>query len=167
MYRGTTIEDAGYKRGAGWPFVADINEALARTKLIRVTALAAVPAMGIAYAAMFFSGSTPFMSLIAPAAVALIAVALILHHRKVRNDLVRNCKMIKVIAEGAGTDLDHTVKVVWDTISAKGGHERIAPLNDQFGVYVNDGYKTEDGRKFTAFIIPIRKVEEAASEQAA
>jgi hypothetical protein len=167
MYRGTTIEDAGYKRGAGWPFVADINEALERTKLIRIVALAAVPAMGIAYAAMLFSGSTPVLSLIAPAAVALLAVAFILHQRKVRNGLVRNCKMIKVIAEGAGTDIEHTVKVVWETITAKGGHERIASLNDQFGVYVNDGYKTEDGRKFTPFIIPIRKVEEASTEQAA
>lgn len=166
MHRGTTIQDAGYKQGTSWPFVADIQSARDCTKFIRQISIGVVPAMVAAYAAMYFlMGSSLLIAAIGPAVVAVLAVAMTLRFKKVRKDLLLNCKMIKLIAEKSGTDIDHAASTLFEAISRKGGNERIAALNDEFGVYVNVGYRMDDGRVESPYIIFIKKLHEVEDDE--
>lgn len=169
MHRGTTIQDAGYKQGTSWPFVPDIQNARECTRFIRLITIATVPVMAAGYAAMFLTGSSVLMSFIAPAAALVLALLLILRFKKVRHGLLMNCKMFKVLAEQSGVETEHAAKTIFGAITQNGGTERIAALNDEFGIYVNVGYRMDDGRVENPYLILIRKeeAEEIEEQQAA
>jgi hypothetical protein len=67
--------------------------------------------------------------------------------------------MVKMMAEMADADVEHAGKVIFEAVNRKGDTERIAPFNDQFGVYVNAGYKMDNGVVELPYIIFIRKLQ--------
>lgn len=158
MHRGTTIEDAGYKVGTSWPIVPDIKDAQDGKRYIKYTLIAAVPAMAVAFLILMASGVAMPMTLIGPAVVlAAITFIIIRFHRLVHSRIV-NCKMVKVIADLADTDVEFTGKTVFEAVNRRGDTERIVQLNEQYGVYVNAGYRMDDGRTELPYIIFITKV---------
>lgn len=162
MHRGTTVEEAGYKVGTSWPVVPDLRSAQDGKKYTKYTLLAAVPAMGIAFLILMLSGLGMPLALIGPAVVAILIVFIVSRLKKVTNDLIMNCKAIKMIADLADEDVEHTGRVVFDALTRKGGTERIAPLNDAFGIYVNIGYKMSNGLTELPYMLFIRKVDAEA-----
>ena len=165
MYRGTTIQEAGYRAGVSWPIVPDIRSAQDGKKYTRYTMIAILPAMALSFLILSASGQSLLIAMIGPVAVAALGAVVVVRLKKVTRELIVNCKMVKVIADLAGTEVKHTAEVVFDAVTRKDGEERIATLNEKFGVYVNDGYKLDDGRAFAPFIVFIRKAEPVSVEQ--
>lgn len=159
MHRGTAIEDAGYKVGTKWPVVPDLRDAQDGRKYIRYTLLATLPVMAAAFFILMLSGVEMPFTLIGPAVVLVLATVIVVRFKKLVHNLVVNCKMVNMMAEMAGADVEHTGKVIFEAVNRKGDTERIAPFNDQFGVYVNAGYKMDNGVVELPYIIFIRKVQ--------
>lgn len=161
MHRGTTIEDAGYIGKTSWPIVPDIKDAVDYRRYTRYVGLAALPAMVLAFFILAGSGLSTVLSLIGPAAVGVVAALLILEMRKRQRNLILNCKMVKVVADLSGTETAHAGKVIFDAVCRTGVTEQVLPLNETFGVYVNAGYKMDDGRTELPYIIFIIKSDES------
>lgn len=159
VHRGTTIEDAGYKGGRVWPVVPDLRDAQDGKKYIRYTMLATLPVMAAVFFILMLSGVAMPFSLIGPAVVLIAAVVVVVRFQKLVHSLIVNCKMVKMIADLAEADVEHTAKVLFEAVNRKGETERLAPINDHSGVYVNAGYKTEDGRVELPYVIFVRKVQ--------
>lgn len=167
MHRGTTIEDAGYKVGTSWPIVPDLRDAQDGKKYIRYTLIATVPAMAVAYLILMSSGVAMPMTLIGPAVVLLLSAVIVVKFKKLVHKLIVNCKMVKVVADLADTDVEHTGKLIFDAVSSKGETERIIPISDLHGVYVNSGYKMDDGRVELPYIIFVTKAQQETENAAA
>lgn len=161
MHRGTTVEDAGYKVGTSWPIVPDIQNARDGQKYIKHALLAAVPLMAVSFLILMLSGVPLTLSLIGPAVVAIAITVTVLRLKNTVRELLINCKMIKVVAGLADAEVEHTSQVIFEAVTRKGETERIAPINEKFGVYVNAGYKMDDGRVELPYIIFIKKVDAA------
>lgn len=159
MHRGTTIQDAGYKAGTSWPVVPDLRDAQDGKKYIRYTMFATVPAMAAAFLILMLSGVDMPLTLIGPAVVLVLAVVIVIRFRSLVRKLIVNCKMVKIFADLADADVEHTAQVIFDAVSRKGDTERIASINEKFGVYVNAGYKMDDGRVELPYVIFISKVQ--------
>ena len=165
MHRGTTIEDAGYKGGHSWPIVPDIKTAQESETLVRYLLIAAVPSATIAY--FLASGAGPVVASILAAVVLAADLGTAFMVKKKIHDLLVNCKMIKLVAEYTGSDVEHAAKEIFNAVKSKGETERIVPLSESGGVYVNAGYKMDDGRVELPYIIHITKVNQPQREEAA
>lgn len=165
MHRGTTIEDAGYKGGHSWPIVPDVKSAQENEKLFKYLLLGALPSAALVYFIASPGAGVTVALVIAAAVLAAELATAFLVVKKRTHDLLVNCKMIKLIAEYAGADVEHTAKVVFEAVNRKGETERLSPLSETGGVYVNAGYKMDDGRTELPYIIYIRKVDKAVQEE--
>jgi hypothetical protein len=167
VHRGTAIEDAGYKIATRWPVVPDIRDAQDGKKYIRYTLIATIPAMAAAFFILMLSGVGMPFTLIGPAVILVLSAVIVIRFKKLVHNLIVNCKMVKAMAEMADADVEHTAKVVFEAVTRKGETERIEPINDGFGVYVNAGYKMDNGRVELPYIIFIRKVQDSEKAAAA
>ena len=161
MNRTTIIEDSGYSTRTSWPLVPDMKEAIECHKNARKLALAVVPAVAAIYFFLTFTGVAVINSMVVAAIALIAAVVTIVHLNKKANSLRINTKMVKLVAELAGTEVDFTSKALFDAFRRNSIYEQIVKLTDEHGLYVNSG-----GKNDVPYVIFIAKNKKAVEPEA-